>query len=198
MTSRRPTRPSTEAATLRRLTLASLLIASALHTTPGMAFNLNSDKPIHVTADHARLDDRQGTATYTGDVVVTQEGSKLTGDKVVLYRDKQGVDRIESFGTPAHYHEPATPPNQPATDAQAQTITYSRDQHLITLKTDAVVEQDGNVFKGDLIHYDTDSRVVTAQGNGNENSNSAGRVQMIIQPKKAQQNTQPAAPTDKQ
>lgn len=197
MTSR-PTRPSAEPGALRRLALASLLLACTWTAAPTWAFNLNSNQPIHVTADHARLDDRQGTATYTGDVVVTQEGSKLTGDKVVLYRDKQGVDRIESFGAPAHYHEPATPPNQPATDAQAKTITYSRDKHLITLKTDAVVEQDGNVFKGDLIHYDTNTRVVTAQGNGDGNNANSGRVQMIIQPKKAQPNTQPAAPRDKQ
>ncbi len=155
-----------------------LLVASPV----SRAFDLRSNDPIHVSAEHARLDDRNNTAVYTGNVVVTQAGSKLTGDRVVIYRDKQGVSKIEATGKPAYYHEPQTPPNNPATDAHADTITYSRPEHLLVLTTDAEVKQQGNIFRGNVIRYDTQSKVVTASSNG---QNQGSRVEMIIHPQSA-------------
>jgi len=166
---------------IRRITavLAALLLAG-----PAAAFNLDSDIPITVNADNARLDDGQGIATYTGDVVMTQGETELTADKVVLYRDEVGVQRIEATGRPAHYRQPAQE-GQGRTDAKALNITYSAPDNLLTFEDEAVIEQGGNLFRGDIIHYDSVKRVVTAEGTAKDN-NGNGRVEMVIQPRNRQ------------
>ncbi|WP_407069955.1 lipopolysaccharide transport periplasmic protein LptA [Marinobacter sp.] len=149
--------------------------------TSALAFNLESDEPIRVNADSARLDDGQGIATYTGAVEMTQGQTNLTADKVVLYRDETGVSRIEATGRPAHYRQPAME-GQGETDARALSITWSAAENRVTFEREAVIEQDGNLFRGDIIHYDSANRIVTAEGAPDQGEGS-GRVEMVIQPR---------------
>lgn len=169
----RPSRPA-----LKPLVLTACLVLGA---PAALAFDLKSDDPIRVNADSARLDDGQGIATYTGAVKMTQGDARLTADKVVLYRDENGVSRIEATGQPAHYRQPATQ-GQGETDARALNITWSAAENRVTFERDAVIEQNGNLFRGDVIHYDSANRVVTAEGT--DQGNGSGRVEMVIQPRK--------------
>ncbi|MDX1756725.1 MAG: lipopolysaccharide transport periplasmic protein LptA [Marinobacter sp.] len=164
-----------------RSVILATLTACALLAPPVSAFDLDSDAPITVNADSARLDDSQGIATYTGDVVVTQLNTQLTADRVVLYRGESGLNRIEATGQPAHYFQPSNTLGE-ATDARAHIITYSAPDHRLTLEREAVIEQGGNLFRGERIHYDTENRVVTAEGSADGN-NGQGRVEMVIQPR---------------
>ena len=152
-----------------------------LAPTAALAFNLESDEPIRVNADSARLDDSQGIATYTGAVEMTQGETKLTADKVELYRDETGVSRIKATGRPAHYRQPAME-GQGETDARARSITWSAAENRLTFEREAVIEQDGNLFRGDIIHYDSANRIVTAEGAPDQGEGS-GRVEMVIQPR---------------
>ncbi|RBP26981.1 lipopolysaccharide export system protein LptA [Marinobacter pelagius] len=160
--------------------LVALLISG-----PALAFELDSDQPITVNADSARLDDNKGVATYTGDVVLTQGKTRLTAERVVLYRSAEGLSRIEAAGTPAHYTQPSRD-GEGETDARALNITWSASDRQLTLEREAVIEQGGNLFRGDLIHYDTVQRVVTAEG-GQDTGSGTGRVEMIIQPRSTRQ-----------
>lgn len=165
---------------LKLAVLASITAALWLITAPAMAFDLNSDSPISVSANSARLDDSKGEATYSGDVVVTQDQTRLTADRVVLFQNQQGVQRIEAFGTPARYEHPAMG-DQAETDAQALKITYTAKDSRLILEQEAVIEQAGNVFRGDRIEYDAVARIVSAEGTQGDGK-SQGRVEMIIQP----------------
>ena len=160
-------------------------IVLALTMTVGMpfaaAFDLESDQPIRVNADNARLDEGQGIATYTGSVEMSQGDANLMADKVVLHRDENGVSRIEATGTPARYRQPAME-GQGETDARALTITWSASDNRVTFQREAVIEQGGNLFRGDVIHYDSAERVVTAEGSADQGDGS-GRVEMVIQPR---------------
>ena len=157
------------------------VVAALLLAGPAAAFNLDSDLPITVNADNARLDDGRGIATYTGDVIMTQGETELTADRVVLYRDEAGLQRIAASGRPAHYRQPAQD-GQGRTDARALNITYSAPDSRLTFENEAVIEQNGNLFRGDIIHYDSVARVVTAEGAASDN-NGRGRVEMVIQPR---------------
>lgn len=160
--------------------LIAALLTLAM-TGPAAAFDLNSDIPIKVTADNARLDDGKGIATYTGDVELVQGKTQLNAQRVVLYRDANGLSRIEAFGSPAHYRQP-TIEGTGETDAKALNITWSASDQQLTFEQEAVIEQNGNVFRGDVIHYDTARRVVTAEG-GAADGEGSGRVEMVIQPR---------------
>jgi len=168
---------------LRHTQKTAVFLALALAWAPlsVQAFDLDSDTPIRVNADNARLDDNQGIATYTGSVEMSQGNSKLTADRVELHRSSEGVSRIEATGQPARYRQPAVK-GEGETNAQAKTITWSADDNRVTFEREAVIEQDGNLFRGDVIHYDSVQRVVTAEGSADQTDGS-GRVEMVIQPR---------------
>lgn len=170
------------------LTLLLLLLA----TPAANAFNLDSDTPIRVNADNARLDDSQGVATYTGDVEMTQGNIRLTADRVVLHRSDEGVRRIEANGEPARYRQPAVK-GEGETNAQALNIVWSADDNRVTFEREAMIEQDGNLFRGDIIHYDSAERVVTAEGSADQ-SDGDGRVEMVIQPRNSGKNSNGQTP----
>lgn len=159
-----------------------LLVAlfSLMAPTLAGAFDLQSDAPIRVNADHARLDEGAGKATYTGNVIVRQGKTTLTAEEVILHRQEGILKRIEATGQPAHYTQPARN-ERPSTDAKARVIIYSANDNRILLRQQAVIRQAGNVFRGERIDYDTAKRVVTATG-GDADNDPDGRVEMIIQP----------------
>ncbi|MDO3720371.1 lipopolysaccharide transport periplasmic protein LptA [Marinobacter sp. chi1] len=168
--------------------LANKRLRGALATTllltlagPAAAFTLDSDEPITVSADSARLDDGQGIAEYNGAVELIQGKTRLTADKVMLYRSGDDLNRVEATGSPARYQQPARD-GSGETDARALSITWSATDNQLTFEREAVIQQNGNLFRGDVIHYDTVRRVVTAEG-GAETTTGGGRVEMIIQPR---------------
>ncbi|MBC7193588.1 lipopolysaccharide transport periplasmic protein LptA [Marinobacter sp.] len=163
----------------RSLCLGLLLVLPATAS----AFDLASDQPIRVKADSARLDDMTGTATYTGDVLVQQGDTRLEAARVVLYRNEQGLTRIEAEGNPAHYQQPASD-GTGKTNARALRITYSSADNRLVFEEQAVIEQNGNRFSGNRIDYDSTQRVVTATSSPQKDSQGEdGRVEMIIQPR---------------
>lgn len=162
---------------------AYFLLAILILAGPAAAFDLDSDAPIRVSADAARLDDTEGTAVYSGDVELAQGATQLNAERVVLYRNQDGLSRIEASGDPARYRQPAGEGNV-MTDARARNITWSAADNQLTFERQAVIEQGNNVFRGDIIQYDTVSRVVTAEG-GTPSEDSSGRVEMVIQPRGA-------------
>lgn len=163
-----------------RQLLLWLMLAVPLAAT---AFDLESDQPIRVNADSARLDDMTGTATYTGDVLVQQGNTRLEAGRVVLYRDEQGLTRIEAEGNPARYLQPAKD-GSGQTDARARRIIYSAPDSRLVFEEQAVIEQNGNRFSGNRIDYNSSQRVVTATSSPQkDNQSEDGRVEMIIQPR---------------
>jgi len=173
-------KPSGNSSRLWIAALTGLFLAS-----PISAFDLDSNEPIKVSADSATLDESEGIATYTGDVQLVQGEASLDADRVILHRNERGVSKVESWGSPAHYSQPARD-DQQATDAWALEITWSADDNVIVLEKQARIEQGDNQFRGDIIHYDTVRRVVTAEGVRTEEGDS-GRVEMVIQPRNSGQ-----------
>ncbi|QSP94528.1 lipopolysaccharide transport periplasmic protein LptA [Marinobacter salinisoli] len=165
----------------KRLRGALALTFALTLTGPAAAFSLDSDQPIRVSADSARLDDGQGIATYSGDVELVQGKTRLTADRVVLYRSGNDLNRVEATGSPARYQQPARD-GSGETDARALSIKWSASDNELTFERDAIIQQNGNLFRGEVIHYDTVRRVVTAEG-GSETSSGRGRVEMVIQPR---------------
>ncbi|MFC4259565.1 lipopolysaccharide transport periplasmic protein LptA [Marinobacter lacisalsi] len=162
----------------RLLLMSTLALGPAL---PALAFNLDSNEPIRVTADSARLDDTQGTAVYRGNVKVRQGGILLTADRVDVSRNAAGLDQIDASGRPATYYRPATE-TESAVNAEALKIHYSAGDNLLRFEREAVVKQGGDEFRGAVINYNTANKVVTGEGRTADGEGS-GRVEMIIQPR---------------
>ena len=171
---------------VKSLVLVALMLGPAL---PAMALPEDSEQPIRIQANTATLDDRQNTAVYTGDVIVTQGTMRLTGNRVTLNTDADGaVSKIVSVGNPATFVQ--TPrPNQGPVNARGQTIEYYADDERVVLIENAHLDQDGNTFQGEFVTYNVRRQVVEA-GRAAE-TGTQQRIEMTIQPRKR---SEPAAP----
>ncbi|MFO7705710.1 MAG: lipopolysaccharide transport periplasmic protein LptA [Halopseudomonas sp.] len=150
------------------------------------------DQPIRIQANSATLDDRNNTAIYTGDVIITQGSMQLTGNRVTLNTDAEGaVSKIVSQGAPATYKQ--TPEGGAPVDARGQTIEYLADVERVVLIDKAFLEQEGNTFKGEYISYDIAREVVDAgrASNGGATGAQQDRIEILIQPRKRSEPTPP-------
>jgi len=162
---------------LRSLFLAVIVLT--LIPLQSSAFTADGNEPIRIQSDRAELDEQKGMSTYTGDVVITQGTSILKSDKVVVYNNKEGLIKIEAFGTPAQFSQQENE-NSPTTHAYGNTIIYTRADEKLTLIDNAKLEQGKNTFSGKEIIYNTVSRIVTAQGG----KDKTDRVEIIVHPVK--------------
>jgi lipopolysaccharide export system protein LptA len=181
---------------IRALMPVMMALLAPLFAPLANAFDLDSNTPIRINADNARLDDSQGIATYTGTVEMSQGNSRLTAERVVLHRSDEGVSRIEANGQPARYRQAAIK-GEGETNAQALNIVWSADANRVTFEREAVIEQGGNLFRGDVIHYDSVNRVVTAEGSPDQ-GDGGGRVEMVIQPRNNQNKQEPDGSSESQ
>lgn len=167
-------------------TLPFLLgLGAALGSVNALALPTDRNQPIHIQSDDAQLDDKQGVAVYTGDVVITQGSMKITGNKVTVTRAANGdVDVFTAVGNLAYYEQkPGV--DKPIVQAYAVTIQYFASQDRIVLIDKAKVINDGNTSEGEKIVYDTVRQVVNAgRATGSKLTAPRPRIDMVIQPKK--------------
>ncbi|MEE9101410.1 lipopolysaccharide transport periplasmic protein LptA [Pseudomonas sp. QE6] len=168
-----------------------LSLAAAIGSSAAWALPTDREQPIRVQADSAELDDKQGVAVYRGDVVVTQGSMKLTGNTVTLKQNKNGdIEVVTSVGKPAYFEQKPSPEKE-ITKAYGLTIQYFVTQNRVVLIDQAKVIQEGNTFEGEKIVYDTQRQIVNAgRATGAQVTTPRPRIDMVIQPKKKQDQAQ--------
>lgn len=160
-----------------------ILLAALLATIPtAMALDTDRQQPLKIVADTALLDDKAGTATYTGNVVLTQGTLKINAEKLHIRTDQGKVDKVSAEGDPANFSQvPAA--DQAAVVATARSIEYRvREQTLILKRTASIVQKE-NVFKGEEIVYEIQSQRLKAVGQSTQTpkgEEGKGRVEMIL------------------
>ncbi|AIS16583.1 Lipopolysaccharide export system protein LptA [Pseudomonas sp. MM227] len=162
-----------------------LSLSAALGSASAWALPTDRDQPIHIQSDDAQLDDKQGVATYKGNVIITQGSMKITGNTVTITRNATGdVDVFTAVGNLAYYEQkPAA--DKPIVQAYGMTIQYFAAQNRIVLIDKAKVINDGNTSEGEKIVYDTVRQVVNAgRATGSKVTTPRPRIDMVIQPKK--------------
>ena len=78
----------------------AILVACLL---PAGAFALpdDRDQPIHITADTAIRDEKQGFTVYSGNVHMIQGSMDIVADTLTIYHEKAQADKIVAEGKPA-------------------------------------------------------------------------------------------------
>ncbi len=153
------------------------IFAVALMTLPGFGFaqgaqvafgntEQNSRLPVEVTADNLDVNQTDGTAIFTGNVLIGQGEMRLSAPRVlVVYKsDQTGIEELRaSGGVTLVSGEDA---------AEARTADYNVDTGLIEMEGDVLLLQGVNALTGDRMFVDT--RAGTAR--------VTGRVKTILQP----------------
>lgn len=156
-----------------------LLLMLLLALPAPLSFALPSDasQPIKIESDRAERNDKKGTTVYEGSVVIRQGTIKIRADKVIVYTERNQVDRIVCIGKPAHYQQQPKPQDGLLL-ASADTIEYYLEADRIDLLKNASLEQNGTTITGEKINYDLKAEVVKASSGDNPKQ----RIQMVIPP----------------
>ena len=161
-----------------------LSLSAALGSASALALPNDRDQPIRIQADNAHLDDKQGVATYTGDVIITQGSMMIKGNTVTITRAASGdIDVVTSVGNLAYFEQQQSAAKPDKMKGWAVTIQYQAQKDTVILTDRAKVENEGNTTEGEKIVYNTQTQVATAGRGGNVTS-PRQRIDMVIQPKK--------------
>ena len=169
-------------------TLPILLgLGAALGSVSAWALPNDQQQPIRIQADDAQLDDKNGIATYKGDVIITQGSMIVKGNTVTMTRTPAGdIDVVTSVGNLAYFEQLQTAGDTKPVQGWGVTIQYHASQDRVVLIDRAnVVYKDGNVTQGEKIVYDTNKKLASAgRATGTNVTESRPRIDMVIQPKK--------------
>lgn len=147
----------------------TFICTNAAFIMPASAFDPDSKAPIEIESDQATLDDKSGTSTYTGNVIVSQGLSKLAAETIVVISEDRKIISISAKGTPAHFTQ-QTDKYSPSTHGYGKEITYSAKDETLLFKGKAKLIQSENSFSGETIEYDVIKKAIKAKGNISEGS----------------------------
>lgn len=156
--------------------LFGLLLASSAH-----ALESDRQQPLKIQSDSALLNEKDGTATYSGNVVLTQGSLTIKAEQLHIHTQQGKVNLVTAEGTPASFSQ-IPGPDQPMVHANALTIEYEVKGQTLTLRRKASITQNDNIFKGEEIIYEIQNQRLKAQGQTKQTpkGEGSGRVEMIL------------------
>lgn len=152
------------------------LLSTLWVTAPAMAQNVafgavkaDPTQPVEVTSDALAVNQVDGSAEFTGNVLIIQGVMRLSADRVlVVYKTdadgKRAIDRLEANGNVLLVSGPDA--------AEAQRAEYSIDQGTIVMSGNVLLNQGAGTL--------TSQRMVVNLVTGT--ANMAGRVKTILNP----------------
>jgi len=171
---------------------ASLLLLSFI-SSAALALPEDWQQEMTIVSDRAEIDRKTGIVIYEGSVVLTQGTLKLEAERLTLIRNDDALEKAVAEGNPARYQQQMSE-EKPLTTAEGSRIDYFASEREVRIKGNAKLEQEGNLFTGDLLTYDMTAETVKASGGTTtetpasdaESSDSApGRIKMVIQPQQS-------------
>lgn len=124
------------------------------------------NQPVEVTADSLNVNQADGSAEFTGDVLVIQGAMRMTADRVfVVYdNDRSRIARLEATGGVVLVNGPDA--------AESDRAEYSIDSGVIVMTGSVLLTQGPSVLSSD--------RMVVNLTTGT--AEMAGRVKTILNP----------------
>jgi lipopolysaccharide export system protein LptA len=168
-TDRRAISPSLRGA----LALLALLLGPWCQALPD-----DREQPIHISADEALRDEKQGVTVYSGNVQMNQGSMHIEADRVTIYHVEAEADRIVARGRPAKMRQRPDLEKGPVL-ARALVIEYHQREQKVLLREEARIEQDGAIVTGDSIDYFIAQELVKADS---DEAREGNRVQVVIPP----------------
>ncbi|MGN7868806.1 lipopolysaccharide transport periplasmic protein LptA [Paracoccus sp. 22332] len=154
--------------------LRPLLTALILAATPAVAQNVafggmraDITAPVEVRADNLSVNQADGSAVLTGNVVIGQGGMRLSADRVTIIYAEGDQNRIRSLDAVGNVTLVSGPDA-----AEAQAATYDVAGGNVTLTGDVVLTQGQNVLTGDTMQVNLGTGQAQVQG----------RVRSVLQP----------------
>ena len=150
------------------VTLAWMLsggLAGAAETQP-------DEGALSLEADSFRHDKSTGNSLYRGNVVISRDGMRLTGDEVEVFSTDGEFSRLVARARPCTFRIRSADGN---VDARADVIEYDVKRRVVVFMGGAVINDGEKLLRSEHVTYDLAGGVVAA-------TKSKGRVRMTINP----------------
>lgn len=168
---------------------AGLLAAGPAHpqstVNPFAGMAQDSDQPIKIAADATLADFNAQTATYTGNVVVTQGQMILRADELKIFAPDGAITKIEARGKVVL--------SSPSGSAQSPLAVYEVGPRLVTMSGGVVLKHENNVMRGSALVVNLatgGAKLQAPQGEGGK----PGRVEGLFVPSSKPQGPGAAPP----
>ncbi|RJL06317.1 lipopolysaccharide transport periplasmic protein LptA [Paracoccus siganidrum] len=154
--------------------LRPLMIALLLSAGPAAAQNVafggmraDTSAPVEVSADNLSVDQSDGSAVFSGNVVIGQGEMRLAAERVTVIYAEGGQDRIKALKA-----EGAVTLVSGTDAAEAAEADYDVESGIVVLSGDVVLTQGRNVLTGDRMRVDIGAGTAQVEG----------RVRSVLQP----------------
>ncbi|SFP96560.1 lipopolysaccharide export system protein LptA [Nitrosomonas cryotolerans] len=173
---------------------------SLFFTQTVLAERADRDKPIHLEADRATVEDvnrKDGNriSVFTGNVVLTQGTLLIRADKVVMKEDAYGFRYATAWGDLVSFRQKRDGLNE-YIEGWGKRVELDNKTDKIELFRKARLKRGLDEVQGDYISYDMDSEFFQVIGS-NERGVETGldnRVRVVIQPKNKPDNADTDTP----
>lgn len=161
-----------------------LLLMLCVFSSLALANSDDTQQPIHIEADSAKINEQTGVMTYSGHVLLKQGSIEVRADQVVVYTQEGELQRVTAQGEPVHYQQQRV--DEEIVKGVSQRMEYNAESKQVLLLGKAEFWQGGNRFSGNRIQYDPEAESVVANA-GSDASDTKGkrRVTVTLQPRKA-------------
>ena len=142
--------------TSSRLFIITLMICAFF--TTAHARTDDSEKPIHISADSAELNDKTGVSIYHGNVKMMQGTTILQGQEITVHAKNNVVGKMIAIGDLATYQE--TTDEGDIIYAQSEKMIHHINEKKIELFRQAKITQLDNVITSEYIKYLTEEGLI--------------------------------------
>ena len=155
------------ATTIASLFLGTTAICSAQQLRP------TASGPITVEAKQAEIQ-RNGLATYSGDVKVDSAEFSIRGEQLELRQPRKGILDAKVVGSPATFS--ALGDDGTKLNSISDQVHYDGDNRVVLLSGSVTLSRGSDSIRGERIEYDLNQRRIRAQGG------VGGQVKIVIDP----------------
>jgi lipopolysaccharide export system protein LptA len=167
---------------------------AVLAITPALAERNDRTKPVNLEADRVTVDESKQTATFEGNVVLTQGTLMIRGDRMIVQQDADGFKSGTAHGKLASFRQKREGYDE-YIEGFAERIEYDSKADKVQMFNQAHLKKGNDDVRGNYISYDAATEFFRVTGGGKQAAtagNPEGRVRAIIQPKV--RDAAPAAP----
>lgn len=160
--------------------LTALLLLALLTPAMAQAAARDEEEPIRVDAGSVEANEKTGAMVYSGNVTVEQGRLSIRADRIEVTTRQGRTELVRATGRPAKLRSRGEGENADI-QAEADRVDYRVSQKKVDLVGHVTLRRGEYVFTADRLHYDLNSKSLTAAGD----EKSDGRVRAVIQPKKS-------------
>ncbi|MEL6607367.1 MAG: LptA/OstA family protein [Pseudomonadota bacterium] len=124
-----------------------------------------ADQPVEIAADSMSINQDDGIATLTGNVVVGQGDMRMAAQRIlIIYTQDGGVSRFEATG--------GVTVVTPEEEVEAASATYNLDEDTMLLSGDVLLSQGQSAVSAERMRVNMDDGTALLEG----------RVRTVLQP----------------